>query len=327
LQTSDKGKSWTVKGHNEIIFTPLKGSWKTTEPFFYEPPMVNTESIYNNIENSPSVDLNPFSSGKCSGYTWKNNLMLIRHCPEPAVSVSNLVYCTQSDITTVEFNQRLTSNPVIATGSRPDSTWCFTVTIPSDDLKIFADSPYGEEERKATQFYCSRYIRIEMKGEQLLWCPSQNSHFRRLERNGFTIIELIVLDYKFSGNTNWGMRFYIGKNFPVAESMKLAETFHRKPIIIPEKLNTEKINAIASDNSAILVYHVFNEKGNGLNIRVVNTTNQKQTANIKLPKNAKSITASDFEGSTTGNNSMLPKEDMFKYTFMPWEISTFSIKF
>jgi len=327
LQTSNNGKSWKVKGHNEIIFSPLKGTWKTTEPFFYEPPIVNTESIYKNIENSPSVALKPFSSGKCSGYTWKNDLMLIRHCPEPAVSVSNLVYGTQSDITMVEFQQRLTSNPVIATGSRPDSTWSFTVTIPSDSLKVFADSPYGEEERKVTQFYCSRYIRIEMKGKQLLWCPSQNTHFRRIDRNGQTSIELTVLDYKFSGTTNWGMRFYIGKNFTTAQSMKLAETFHRKPIIIPEKTNTEKINTIACDNAAVLVYHVFNEKETRLNIRVVNTTNQKQTANIKLPKNAISATTADLVGNSLENNTIKLNGDMLNYTFMPWEIATFSIRF
>lgn len=327
MQTSDHGKTWTVKGHNEIIFSPLKGSWKTTEPFFYEPPMVNTESIYKNIENAPTVDLKSFSSGKCSGYTWKNDLMLIRHCPEPAVSIANLVYGTQSDITMVEFQQRLTSNPVIATGARPDSTWSFTVTIPSGDLKIFADSPYGEEERKVSQFYCSRFIRIVMKDKQLLWCPSQNTHFRRIDRNGFTSIELTVLDYKFSGTTNWGMRFYIGKNFTTAQSMKLAETFHRKPIIIPEKLNTDKINTIACDNTEVLVYHVFNEKEKELNVRILNTTNQKQTANIKLPKNVESVIASDLEGNALNNNIIRPKEDIFKYTFMPWEIATFNIKF
>jgi hypothetical protein len=253
--------------------------------------------------------------------------MLIRHCPEPAVSVANLVYGTQSDITLVEFQQRLTSNPVIATGSRPDSTWSFTLTIPSDDLKIFADSPYGEEERKATQFYCSRYIRIEMKDKHLLWCPSQNTHFRRINSNGFVSIELTVLDYKFSGTANWDMRFYVGKNFTTAQSMKLAETFHRQPIIVPEKLNTEKINTIACDNAAVLVYHVFNEKETGLNIRVVNTTNQKQTANIGLPKNVKNVTTCDFVGNPVDNNTIQPKEDMFKYTFLPWEIASFSVKF
>jgi hypothetical protein len=327
LRTSDSGKTWTVKGYTDIVFNPLKGSWKTTAPFFYEPPMVNTESIYNNIANSPSVDLKSFSSGKCSGYTWKNDLMLIRHCPEPAVSVANLVYSSQSDITMVEFQQRLTSNPVIATGSRPDSTWSFTVTLPSDHLKIFADSPYGEEERKVAQFYCSRYIRIEMKDKQLLWCPSQNTRFRRIDSNGFTSIELTVLDYKFSGTANWGMRFYIGKDFTTSQSMKLAETFHRKPVIIPEKLSTEKINNIACDNATVLVFHVFNEKAAELNIRVVNTTNQKQTANIKLPKNAISATTADLVGNSLENNTIKLNGDMLNYTFMPWEIATFSIRF
>ena len=96
---------------------------------------------------------------------------------------------------------------------------------------------------------------------------------------------------------------------------------------IPEKSNTEKINTIACDNSEVLVYHVLNGKEKGLNIRVVNTTNQKQTANIKLAKNVKSVTPSDFEGNTADNDTIQPKEDMFKYTFMPWEIATFSIKF
>lgn len=327
FQTSDSGKTWKVKGHDEIIFRPLKGSWKTTEPFFYEPPMVNTESICKNIENSPSLDLKSFSSDKYSGYTWKNDLMLIRHCPEPAVSVSNLVYGSQSDITMVEFQQRLTSNPVIATGSRPDSTWSFTVTLPSAGIKIFADSPYGEEERQATQFYCSRYIRIEMKDKQLLWCPSQNTHFRRIDNNGFTSIELTVLDYKFTGTTNWGMRFYIGKNISTAQSMKLAESFHRKPIIIPEKLNTEKLSIITCDNTAVLVYHVFNEKGKDLNIRVINTTDQKQSANIALPNNVKSVTLTDFEGNDLEYNTIGSKDDKFNYSFKPWEIATFSIKF
>jgi hypothetical protein len=327
LQTSDNGKTWKVRGSDEIIFSPLQGSWKTTEPFFYEPPMVNTELIYRNIENSPSVNLKSFSSGKCSGYTWKNDLMLIKHCPEPAVSVANLVYATQSDITMVEFQQRLTSNPVIATGSRPDSTWHFTLTIPSGDLKIFADSPYGEEERKVSQFYCSRYIRIEMKDKQLLWCPSQNTQFRRVDSNGLTTIELTVLDYKFSGTTNWGMRFYIGTNITTAQSMKLAETFHRKPVIIPEKLNTGKINALACDNNAVLVYHVFGDNETGLNVRVVNTTNRKQAAKIELPENVKSVLISDFEGNPADISALKPKADMFEYTFMPWEIATFSIKF
>ena len=253
--------------------------------------------------------------------------MLIRHCPEPAVSVSNLVYGSQSDITMVEFQQRLTSNPVIATGSRPDSTWSFTVTLPSAGIKIFADSPYGEEERQATQFYCSRYIRIEMKDKQLLWCPSQNTHFRRIDNNGFTSIELTVLDYKFTGTTNWGMRFYIGKNISTAQSMKLAESFHRKPIIIPEKLNTEKLSIITCDNTAVLVYHVFNEKGKDLNIRVINTTDQKQSANIALPNNVKSVTLTDFEGNDLEYNTIGSKDDKFNYSFKPWEIATFSIKF
>ena len=167
----------------------------------------------------------------------------------------------------------------------------------------------------------------QTKDKQLLWCPSQNTQFRRTDSNGFTTIELTVLDYKFTGTTNWGMRFYIGKIFSIAQSMKLAETFHRKPIIIPEKLNTETINTIACDNSAVLVYHVFNEKETGLNIRVVNTTNQDQAANIGLPKNVKSVTTSDFNGNTVGDNKLKPEGDMFKYTFMPWEIATFSIKF
>ena len=166
-----------------------------------------------------------------------------------------------------------------------------------------------------------------MKDKQLLWCPSQNTHFRRVENNGFTSIELTVLDYKFTGTTNWGMRFYIGKNITTAQSMKLAETFHRKPIIIPEKLNTANISAIACDNDAVLVYHLFNDIVNGLSIRVVNTTYQKQSANFKLPKNVKSVTTSDFEGNAADNILIKPKDDMFTYTFLPWEIATFSIMF
>jgi hypothetical protein len=233
LTASQDGHAWTA-GHESfagITFEPLVGEWH-----HFPSHNMNIETAYTSIQDAPFHLPWQAESDGIQVAAWHSDLMRIRDVEEPALSVHGLVSTGNEPGPWIQFNHRLTSVVAFETGAWPSGPWRFRVHIAGAKPRIVADAPFSEEGRRASRFYCARYIRLEWPGRHLLWCPSQNTRFRCVEESNAHVIECTVLNFSFTGSANWEMRFHAGSCFSAAESMRLAETFHRRPVRIPENV-------------------------------------------------------------------------------------------
>lgn len=324
LQPLDGGRTWKI-AHDlfeGVLFEPLLGQWKQVPSYFTSlHPNINTEVAHTRIEEAPTDLTWRGVSNNMDAAVWRRDLMRIRDVEEPALAVQGLVFAGAEPAPFVQFNQRLTSTIRFETGARPDGTWRFRVRIPSNDVQIVADSPFHEEARATEYFYCARYIRVELPGRHLLWCPSQNTLFRRIPNGDATLIECTVLDFSYTGQASWEMRFHAARSFSAAESMRLAETFHRRPVRIPVDATAGYVAGIAVDNPNVLITHVFPSSENAMAVRLLNASNESQPATLRGPHGTKQALLADFEG-----NPIEPSRSIqWPCSFRPWEIATFRV--
>ncbi len=329
LTPKQDGRVWESAGEAfaGIEFEPLVGEWRQAPSYFTSPhPNTNVEVAYNRIEDAPVALPYRGASGGMAVATWRRDLMRIRETPEPALSVQGLVFGGEDPAPFLQFNHRLTGTIRFETGARPNGTWRFRVRIPATQPRIVADAPYSEEQRNTEFFYCSRYIRIEWPGRHLLWCPSQNTLFRRIDEGKSTVIECTVFDFSFTGTAQWEMRFHAGASFTPAHSMRLAETFHRRPVRVPANVSGGSVEGVGIDNEQVLITHVFAADGAAA-LRAVNASDLAQTATIRWPGTFVSVHAADLEGKLLSGDSapMATAQDTWEYAFRPWEIATFRV--
>ena len=324
LTAKQDGRMWTVahEAFAGITFEPLVGEWHETAM-----ENMNVEADYTRIEDAPvSLPWHAVSDG-IEVAAWRRDLMRIHDVVEPAISVQGLVITGEEPGPWIQFNHRLTSPIGLQTGDWPSGPWRFRVHIAGAKPRVFADAPFSEEKRQAARFYCARYVRLEWPGRHLLWCPSQNTLFRLVEEANEHVIECAVLNFGFMGTANWEMRFHAGSSFSTAESMRLAETFHRRPIRIPDDVTAGCVAGISTDNPNVLITHVFPGDAGVVAVRTLNTTDEAQTAVIRWPGRIKHVSGADLDG----NSLDAPCEHSagspghWRYSFRPWEITTFSV--
>jgi len=339
LMAKQEGRVWDVgraggaprRRHEAfagIEFEPLVGEWHQIPSYFTAlSPNMNIEAAHTRIEDAPVNLLWHTVSDGIDTAAWRRDLMRIRDVDEPALSVQGLVSAGEEPRPLVQFNHRLTSTIRFETGARPLGTWRFRVHVRGSRPRIVADAPFSEEERRTDQFYCARYIRLEWPGRHLLWCPSQNTLFRCVEEANGHVIECTVLDFSFIGTANWEMRFHAGSSFSAAESMRLAETFHRRPVRIPSGATAGRVGGVSVDNPNVLITHVFPGGPGAAAIRTLNASHEPQTATIRWPGRVKQLNAADLHGNSLGTaceHSTGPCGH-WRYTFHPWEIATFRV--
>ncbi len=330
LSAKKDGRVWDagMEAFAGIEFEPLVGEWHQTPSYFTNlSPNMNIESSYTRIEDAPVQQLWNTVSDGMEVAAWRQVLMRIRDVEEPALSVQGLVSAGSAPVPWIQFNHRLCSIIHFETNPRPLGTWRFRIRVVAPKPRIVADAPFSEEERCSEHFYCARYIRLEWPGRQLLWCPSQNTLFRCVsEGNGF-LIECTVLDFAFTGTANWEMRFHAAPSFSAAESMRLAETFHRKPVRVPADATAGRVEGLHADNPDVLITHVFPCGVGAAAVRTLNASSEPQTAVFQWPGRVKHVHASDLEGKPL-TEEVLPRAGSpgaWKYTFRPWEIATFHV--
>jgi hypothetical protein len=305
------------------------GEWKQVPSFFYEHPNTNVEKQHRKLEAAPVELTWRGTSNGMEVATWRQDLMRIKEVPEPALRVQGMAMGGHAGTSLVEFRQRLTSTIRFETGKRPNGTWRFQMQIPAEGLRIVADSPFAEEERKAREFYCSRYIRLEWPGRHILWCPSQNTLFRRVESQGALFVECIVFDFTFSGTAQWGMRMYAAQAFTAAESMRLAESCHRQPVHLQTTFGAPGLEGIKSDNPNVLITHTFPAPVQGsIGVRVLNASNETQESLFHWPKRFARVEAADLDGRPRPVQEPVPlsiAQSTWRHRMRPWEIVTFCV--
>lgn len=312
----------------DVEFEPLVGQWHQIPSYFdVVNQNTNVEAAHTRIEKAPATWSAPWVSDGMDVATWREDLMRIREVEEPALSVRGLVFAGQQPTPFVQFNQRLTSTISFETGQRPEGTWRFRVRVPGATPSVFADAPFSEERRSTEDFYCARYIRLEWPGRHILWCPSQNTLFRRSEEENAVVIECTVFDFSFTGTANWEMRFYAGRSFSPAESMRLAEMFHRRPMCVPKEVTAGRVAGLAIDNENVLITHVFPGGQGATAVRMLNASHDAQEAVVAWPTAFESVTAADLEGNPLGGARRHSTDSRreWQYAFRPWEIATFRV--
>ena len=329
LTSENDGRLWkaSLDFFEGIEFEPLIGKWQQVSSYFIpKHPNINVEVAYPNIEQAPVSRLSRSEADGMELTAWTRDLMRIREVEQSALSVQAMAIAGEEPTAFVQFNHRLAATIRFQTGRRPGGTWRFRIRVPGEGLKVFADSPFCEEERKAENFYCSRYIRLQWPGRHLLWCTSQNTRFRRITEGNSAVVECTVFDFSFSGTANWEMRFHAGSSFSAAESMRLAETFHRKPIRIPANVAAEGVAGIRTDNQAVLINHVFPVDGRSVGVRVLNASAEAQGGTVFWPKRFEGVVLADLAGRKLQHGWAQPgKGDHWEYQFRPWEITTFRV--
>ncbi len=331
LTPKREGHVWETAqdGFAGVEFEPLVGEWRQIPSYFDSMhPNINVEAAYTRIEEAPVALTLRRTSDDMDVAVWREDLMRIREVEEPALSVQGLVFAGETATPFVQFNHRLTSTIRFNTGTRPSGTWRFRIRVAATGPKIFADSPFSEEERREDAFYCARYIRIEWPERHILWCPSQNTLFRHVEDPAATIIECTVFDFSFTGTANWDMRFHAACSFSTADSMRLAEMFHRRPIRIPTTATAGRVAGIAADNPNVLITHVFPAGRGATAVRMLNASHEMQQAVVTLPGRFANVAVADLGGNGFQGAAYLPTDSnhQWHYEFRPWEIATFRMK-
>jgi len=334
LMPGQEGHRWEVAQNlfAGLSFEPLVGEWKQIASYFTGPhPNENVEAEHNHIEKAPFSVAAQAASGGMEAARWRADLMRIREVEEPALSVEGLVFAGSEPTPFVHFKHRLNSVIRFETGQRPNGTWRFRLHAGKAVPAVFADAPFSEERRDAESFYCSRYVRLEWPDRHLLWCPSQNTLFRRVKEGDETVFECTVFDFNFTGVANWDMRFYAAPSFSTAESMRIAESCHRRPIHVPCDVSAGTLAGITCDNPDVLITHVFPAEGGAAEgamcVRMLNASDKPQTAKVTWPGNIAGVTAATPEGNpvysqlvNTGTSQRGWQPD-----FRPWEVATFRI--
>lgn len=311
-----------------LEFEPLVGEWKQVPSYFTSPhPNTNVEVAHAQIAEAPfAVTMQAVSDGMDVA-RWRTDLMRIREVPEPALSVEGLVYAGTEPVPFLHFKQRLTSIIRFETGSRPNGTWRFRLRMGATAPVVFADAPFSEEQRNTGSFYCARYVRLEWPGRQLLWCPSQNTLFRRIKDGDKTVIECTVFDFSYTGTANWDMGFYAAPSFSPAESLRLAESLHRKPVRVPVDVTAGRVAGLTADNPNVVITHAFSAGTDAVGVRLLNASNDSQTAAVAWPERFAGVSAADLDGNALsgGWRHTLDSRRQWQYTFRPWEIATFRV--
>ena len=330
LATRREGHIWTVEEDllAGIEFEPLVGEWRQVPTYFTGlPPNPNIEACHTRLSDAPVEQLWQKDSDGMAAAAWRQDLMRIREVEQPALSVSGLVFAGAGPTPFVQFNQRLTGPIRFEVGARPTGTWRFRVRVPSTKVRVFADAPFSEELREAETFYCARYVRLEWPGRQLLWCPSQNTLFRRIAEPKATVFECTVFDFGFSGTASWDMRFHAAESFSAAGAMRLAETFHRRPFRIPGDATAGRIAGVAVDHPDVVITHVFPATRGAVGIRLLNASPLASDARITWGEKFQNVNLSDLEGNVVPRNWRHAGKSRHKwaYHFRPWEIATFRV--
>ncbi len=325
LTAERDGRVWKVDddAFADIAFEPLVGEWRQ----LVNSHNMNVEAAHTNIGEAPvSLPWQTVSDG-IDVAAWRRDLVRIRDVREPAMSVQGLVCTGNEPGPWIQFNHRLTSTIFFETGAWPSGPWRFRVHVRGAKPRIIADAPFSEEEHRSARFYCSRYIRLEWPGRHLLWCPSQNTSFRCVEEADSCIIECLVLNFGFFGTANWEMRFHAGSSFSPAESIRLAETFHRRPVRIPEDVTAGGVAGINADNPNVLITHVFPADAGAVAVRTLNSSQESQAAAIRWPGQIKQVNIADLDGNRldTSCTCSTGPGGHWSYTFRPWEIVTFRV--
>jgi hypothetical protein len=330
LTSKQDGHRWEVAQDlfAGLAFEPLAGEWKQVPSYFTNPhPNTNVETAHENLKKAPfNLTAQAVSDGMDVA-RWRTDLLRIREAEEPALSVEGLVFSGAEPTPFVHFKHRLTSIIRFETGARPAGTWRFRLHSGKTPPVVFADAPFSEERREAESFYCSRYVRLEWPDRHLLWCPSQNTLFRRFKEGEETVFECTVFDFSFTGTANWDMRFYAAPSFSAADSMRLAETCHRKPVRVAMDATAGRIAGITVDNPDVLITHVFPAEGGVVGVRMLNASDKVESAAITRQGGFEAVVAADTEGNALhdgwAHNGILRKE--WECTFRPWEIATFCV--
>ena len=311
-----------------LAVEPLVGEWRQVPSYFTQDhPNKNVEAEHKNIADAPFAVMD---QAVCDGMDlarWRTDLMRIREVEEPALSLEGLVLAGAEPLPFIHFKQRLTSIIRFETGKRPLGTWRFRLHAGKTAPVVFADAPFSEERRDAESFYCARYVRLEWPGRHLLWCPSQNTLFRRVKEGDETVFECTVFDFSFAGVANWDMRFYAAPSFSAADSLRLAESCHRKPVRVPMEVTAGRVAGVVVDNPDVLITHAFPAGPDAVGVRVLNASDKAQTATISWLAGFAAVAAADTEGNTLsdGWTHAGASRKEWQYTFRPWEIATFRV--
>ena len=330
LSSKQDGHAWELAQElfAGLAFEPLVGEWKQVPSYFTnDHPNKNVEAAHKNIADAPFTVTAQAASDGMDVARWRTDLMRIRETEEPALSVEGLVFSGVEPAPFVHFKQRLTSIIRFETGKRPAGTWRFRLHAGKTAPVVFADAPFSEERRDAESFYCARYVRLEWPGRHLLWCPSQNTLFRRVQENGETVFECTVFDFSFTGTANWDMRFHAAPSFSAADSLRMAEACHRRPVRVPMEVTAGRVAGVTIDNPDVVITHAFPAGPDAVGVRLLNASNAPRTATVAWPDSFGGVTAADTEGTplADGWHHTGTSRHEWQYTFRPWEIATFRV--
>ncbi|HPN35601.1 MAG TPA: hypothetical protein PK843_13890 [bacterium] len=328
LSTPDNGHSWQVENDafHGITFGPLTGTWKQIGLFFYDHPNTNIETMHTDLATAPARIEKTIVAPSGETVVWKKDLMRIKEAEEPALRLAGLTYAGQAGIDLVEFQFRLESTIRFQVGPRPEETWNFQLRLGDTPKAIYADSPFAEEQRQTDRFYCCRYIRFEMADRDILWCPSQNTLFRNLDKREKGLFECKVLDFSFNGVTQWGFRFYAAETITPADSIRLAESFHRRCIPLPADTPALTDSGLACDQQEIVLFHLMPaSRPSAVLVRTCNVSDQSITAQFKMRLKPKSVKRVDLLANVMQDDVDRHGRGWI-HRYRPWEIATFELR-
>jgi len=327
LSTPDHGQSWHVENNafRGITFGPLTGSWKQTGLFFYDHPNTNVEAMHSDLIKAPVQIEKRMVHSSGETVVWKKELMRIKKAEEPALRLAGFAFAGRVGIDLAEFQFRLESTIRFETGPRPEETWNFPLRLGDTPKAIYADSPFAEEQRQAERFYCSRYIRFEMPGRDILWCTSQNTLFRNLDQRERGLFDCKVLDFAFNGVTQWGFRFYSAERITPADSIRLAESFHRQFIALPADLPSQMDLGLYCAQKEIVLFHLMpSSQPVGILVRTCNVSSQAVTAQFETSQKLKTVKRVDLLANVM-QDDLDRHVHGWSHRYRPWEIATFEL--
>jgi hypothetical protein len=111
--------------------------------------------------------------------------------------------------------------------------------------------------------------------------------------------------------------------------MRLAEAYHRQPVILPSGTGPLGLEGMKSDNANIIITHSFPAPDKGcIGIRVLNASSEIQDGTFNWPNPFVRVETADLDGRLLPFNNgaqLALSQSTWRYRFRPWEIVTFCI--
>jgi len=198
--------------------------------------------------------------------------------------------------------------------------------VPSEQVSVHRDFPFGEEKSDKDQFTALHYVRLETPKGAVLLAHAGTQQFFKKNEQGRTILRNMIAREMHKGSFRWHWSLKTGSSFSANESYLFAESLLGVVAEVAESASDFSRSLVSTNDPAVVIFRI--------------ARGQKQTtlwlSNFSAEKRSSTLTVSDpvttarrvnFEGKPVPDRPA-PKLQGAKtigLSFSPWEMAALEL--